>query len=99
MYVINRGTVLFFPGIFTLSPNQSANFFSVISGVEKVRECVAIYSSVAALPLKISIINYKNVEFLIIANCRTWDKTLQPREWKICSGYNSFLNLDIYLRA
>jgi hypothetical protein len=37
------------------SPSHITNFFSVISGVEKVSEWVDMYSSVADLPLKIFI--------------------------------------------
>ena len=52
---ISRGTWPLFPFRVTWSPNQSANFCYGISGVENVRERVDMYSSVAALPLKIFI--------------------------------------------
>src|ERR671922_890069 len=43
-------------GRFTWSPSQSANFLSVMSGVENVSEWVDMYSSVAALPLNTFVI-------------------------------------------
>src|SRR5919108_5791287 len=51
-YSINLGTCSLVLGLGTGSPSHNTNFFNVISGVENVRECVDMYSSVAALPLK-----------------------------------------------
>jgi hypothetical protein len=42
IYVSNRGVEVFVFEFFTLSPNHNANFFRVISGVEKVSEWVDI---------------------------------------------------------